>query len=79
MSEPMPTFKLPNFEVLSLLGRGGMASVWKARQVSLDRFVAIKILASTFATDPEDVQRFRLEARAAARRLRWLPWPWASR
>jgi serine/threonine-protein kinase len=62
-----PTFKLPNFEVLSLLGRGGMASVWKARQVSLDRHVAVKILASSFATDPEDVQRFRLEARAAAR------------
>ncbi len=62
-----PTFKLPNFEVLGLLGRGGMASVWKARQVSLDRFVAIKILSSSFATDDEDVQRFRMEARAAAR------------
>ena len=35
MSET-PAFKLPNFEVLGLLGRGGMASVWKARQVSLD-------------------------------------------
>ena len=61
------TFKLPNFEVLGLLGRGGMASVWKARQVSLDRYVAVKILASSFATDPEDIQRFRMEARAAAR------------
>jgi serine/threonine-protein kinase len=65
MSE-LPAFMLPNFEVIGLLGRGGMASVWKARQVSLDRFVAIKILASSFSTDPEDIQRFRMEARSAA-------------
>ena len=62
-----PAFKLPNFEVLGLLGRGGMASVWKARQISLDRHVAIKILSSSFATDAEDIQRFRMEAQAAAR------------
>jgi len=66
MSE-VPAFKLPNFEVLGLLGRGGMASVWKARQISLDRHVAIKILSSAFSTDPEDIQRFRMEAQAAAR------------
>ena len=65
MSE-MPSFKLPNFEVLGLLGRGGMASVWKARQISLDRHVAVKILSSAFATDPEDIRRFREEARTAA-------------
>ena len=67
MSTEKPTFKLPNFEVLGLLGRGGMASVWKARQVSLDRHVAVKILASSFATDAEDISRFRMKARAAAR------------
>ncbi len=67
MSNEALTFKLPNFEVLSLLGRGGMSSVWKARQVSLDRYVAVKILSSSFATDDDDVHRFRLEARAAAR------------
>jgi serine/threonine-protein kinase len=61
-----PAFTLPNFEVLGLLGRGGMASVWKARQLSLDRHVAVKILSSSFATDPEDIRRFREEARAAA-------------
>lgn len=66
MSEPH-TFSLPNFEVLGLLGRGGMASVWKARQISLDRHVAIKILSSSFANDPEDIKRFRMEAQAAAR------------
>jgi serine/threonine-protein kinase len=62
----VPAFKLPNFEVLGLLGRGGMASVWKARQISLDRYVAVKILSSSFATDPEDVRRFHEEARVAA-------------
>lgn len=61
-----PAFHLPNFEVKGLLGRGGMASVWRAQQLSLDRPVAIKILASAFATDPEDVQRFRKEAQHAA-------------
>ena len=66
MSE-VPSFKLPNFEVLGLLGRGGMASVWKARQISLDRFVAIKMLSSAFSAAEEDIQRFRLEAQAAAR------------
>ncbi len=62
----VPAFMLPNFEVLGLLGRGGMASVWKARQISLDRYVAVKILSSSFSTDPEDIQRFRQEARTAA-------------
>jgi serine/threonine-protein kinase len=58
---------IENFEVNSLLGRGGMATVWKARQTSLDRFVAIKVLSSAFATDPADIARFREEARAAGR------------
>ena len=62
----VPSFMLPNFEVLGLLGRGGMASVWKARQISLDRYVAVKILSSSFSTDPEDIRRFRQEARTAA-------------
>ncbi len=62
-----PSFNMPNFEVLELLGRGGMSSVWKARQLSLDRLVAIKILSSKFAEESEDLERFRMEARAAAR------------
>ena len=62
-----PSFNMPNFEVLDLLGRGGMSSVWKARQLSLDRLVAIKILSSKFSEESEDVERFRMEARAAAR------------
>lgn len=66
MNNTLPNFEFPNFEVLGLLGRGGMASVWKARQISLDRHVAVKVLSSAFATDPEDVRRFHEEARAAA-------------
>ncbi|MCL2105441.1 MAG: serine/threonine protein kinase [Kiritimatiellaeota bacterium] len=62
-----PGFSLPNFEVLGLLGRGGMAAVWKARQVSLDRFVAIKVLSPQFASTAEDIRQFRTEAQTAAR------------
>jgi len=62
-----PAFLLSGFEVISKLGEGGMATVWKARQVSLDRTVAIKILSSRMAGDPDDVERFEKEARSAAR------------
>jgi serine/threonine protein kinase len=49
-----------------LLGRGGMASVWLARDLVLDRPVAIKVLSDTIASDPEFVARFRREAQVAA-------------
>lgn len=63
----MTDIKIPGFELIELVGCGGMAEVWKARQVSLDREVAIKILSSDFSSDPADVDRFQEEARAAAR------------
>jgi len=59
--------KLEGFEILEHLGSGGMASVWKARQLSLDREVAIKVLSSQLASTPEDVERFQSEARNAGR------------
>ncbi len=43
-----------------------MATVWKARQLSLDRLVAIKVLSPRLASDPADVERFHAECRSAA-------------
>src|SRR5207248_4005977 len=52
---------------LVTLGSGGMATVYKARQESLDRFVAIKELREDLARDPSIVERFEREAKFAAR------------
>src|SRR5437588_1910708 len=60
-------FALSGFEVLREIGRGGMGIVYWARQTSLDRDVALKRLPPIFAGNPDRVQRFRTEARAAAK------------
>ena len=52
--------------MLEVLGEGGMATVWKARQVTLDRLVAIKLLSAQLLNDEDARQRFQKEARAAA-------------
>ncbi|HET6868745.1 MAG TPA: serine/threonine-protein kinase [Solirubrobacteraceae bacterium] len=49
-----------------VLGTGGMASVWLARDVELDRDVAVKVLADVLALDPDYLSRFEREARVAA-------------
>ncbi len=53
--------------ITHMLGQGGMARVYRARQDRLDRDVAIKVLPPYYAADPEFVERFKLEARALAR------------
>ena len=57
----------PQLEILRLIGQGGMGAVYKARQPSLDRFVALKVLPPAAAGDPGFAERFNREARALAR------------
>nr|WP_044283820.1 serine/threonine-protein kinase [Myxococcus stipitatus] len=57
---------LPGFELQEMLGRGGMGEVWLARQTSLGRTVAVKLLPPKLAKDPEFVARFEKEATALA-------------
>lgn len=54
------------FEVLGRLGQGGMGTVFRARQISMDRVVALKVLSERLARNREYVSRFIREARAAA-------------
>jgi serine/threonine protein kinase len=58
--------RLGHFELIEAIGSGGMAAVLKARDLELDRLVALKILPPEAARDPEGVSRFKQEARAAA-------------
>ena len=62
-----PGSRLGSFEVIEAVGAGGMAAVLKARDLDLGREVALKILPPHMARDPENVTRFKHEARAAAR------------
>jgi dipeptidyl aminopeptidase/acylaminoacyl peptidase len=59
-----PGTKLGPYEIVALLGAGGMGEVYKARDTRLDRTVAIKILPDTLAADPQFRERFDREARA---------------
>ncbi|MBX9723639.1 MAG: serine/threonine protein kinase, partial [Candidatus Obscuribacterales bacterium] len=55
------------FEILSLIGAGGMGSVFKARQLDLERFVAIKFLSPSLVAHADSAGRFEREARAIAK------------
>ena len=57
---------LGRYRILSLLGRGGMGAVYKAKDTTLGRDVAIKVLPSGFSIDRDRLRRFEQEARAAS-------------
>lgn len=61
-----PGDKISHYEILSLIGRGGMGEVWLAHDTILDRRVAIKFLAETVHADALAKERFLREAKAAA-------------
>ena len=61
-----PGLRLGAYEVLSLLGAGGMGEVYRARDTNLGRDVALKVLPDTFALDPERLARFKREAQVLA-------------
>src|SRR5262249_51120865 len=58
--------ELPGYEVVEVLGRGGMGLVYKARQQKLNRWVALKMLRGGKYAEPERRARFRAEAQAVA-------------
>jgi serine/threonine-protein kinase len=59
--------QIPGYELIGKVGRGAMATVYKARQISLDRIVAIKVLPKKMSENKEFVDRFYMEGKAAAR------------
>jgi eukaryotic-like serine/threonine-protein kinase len=59
--------QIPGYQIQGKLGAGAMAIVYKARQISLDRTVAIKVLPKRFTENPDYVERFYKEGRAAAK------------
>lgn len=61
------TYLQDRYEILELIGSGGMADVYKARCHKLNRLVAVKVLKEEFSNDSGFVSRFQMEAQAAAR------------
>jgi serine/threonine-protein kinase len=61
-----PAQQIPGYQILNKVGSGAMATVYRAKQLSLDRLVAIKVLPRRMSEDKEFVDRFYREGRAAA-------------
>ncbi len=59
--------EFPNLEIQHLIGHGGMGAVYQARQINLDRIIALKILSPRLGSDPAFAERFLREARALAK------------
>src|SRR5215510_8839925 len=67
MENLQPGQMLGSYRIINKVGQGGMATVYKAYQPSMDRNVAIKVLPSQLAESPEFVTRFQQEARIIAK------------
>lgn len=67
IEESKSSQQIPGYQIIERLGAGAMATVYKARQLSLDRLVAIKILPQKFTNNPQFVERFYQEGKAAAK------------
>ena len=61
-----PGTRLGSYDIVSLLGQGGMGEVYRAHDARLGRDVAIKVLPTEFDADPDRIRRFEQEARAIA-------------
>jgi len=59
--------RLGPYEIIEEVGKGGMATVYRAYQPAVDRCVAVKVLHQSIANDPQAMERFRREARVIAR------------
>jgi serine/threonine-protein kinase len=60
-------FEIPGYQMLDRLGKGSMGVVYKAKQLSVDRIVAVKILLDSLAQNREFIKRFEREAKIAAK------------
>ena len=65
-SEPID-IDIPSYKIIEKVGSGGMGTVYKARQLSMDRIVALKVLNERYSNNAEFVDRFIREARAAGK------------
>ena len=64
---PAKAFEVPGYQILERLGKGSMGIVYKAKQTSVDRVVAVKVLLDALAVNKEFIKRFDREAKIAAK------------
>ena len=66
-SLPQPAERIGDFDIIERLKAGGMGVIYKARQVSVNRLVALKLIRSGDAADPKEIERFKTEGEALAK------------